>query len=59
MDHEDPLPPSGQRLVAGRYELGRSLGNGGMGEVFVATDRTLDRHVALKELSPALTDARR
>jgi serine/threonine-protein kinase len=56
MDHEDPLPPSGQRLVAGRYELGRSLGNGGMGEVFVATDRTLDRHVALKELSPALTD---
>jgi len=56
MDHEDPLPPSGQRLVAGRYELGRSLGNGGMGEVFVATDRTLDRRVALKELSSALTD---
>ncbi|GAB2827320.1 Stk1 family PASTA domain-containing Ser/Thr kinase [Alpinimonas psychrophila] len=40
------------RTVANRYELGKLLGSGGMGEVFVATDLTLGRRVAVKLLRP-------
>ncbi|MFP3939217.1 MAG: protein kinase domain-containing protein [Thermoanaerobaculia bacterium] len=43
-----PEGPSRRRL--GRFELEERLGRGGMGEVFLGYDRTLDRHVAIKVL---------
>ena len=38
------------RVVAGRYELRQVLGSGGMAVVWLATDRVLDRDVAVKIL---------
>jgi len=40
--------PSGQKL--GRYEIRSKIGEGGMGEVYLALDTKLDRKVALKIL---------
>ncbi|HEX6053883.1 MAG TPA: protein kinase, partial [Gemmatimonadaceae bacterium] len=45
-DHEFRL------ALAPRYEIVRELGQGAMGSVFLATDRSLGRMVALKVVSP-------
>ena len=44
----------GQRL--GSYEITAKLGEGGMGEVYRATDTKLDRQVAIKVLPAAFTE---
>ena len=41
-------------IIAGRYELQRRLATGGMAEVWLAMDLTLDRKVAVKWLKPTL-----
>ena len=38
------------------YEIQKKLGRGGMGEVFLARDQTLDRRVALKLLTEELEE---
>jgi serine/threonine protein kinase len=44
------------RLVAGRYELGRQLGSGAVGEVVEAFDQRLGRQVAIKLLKTDIAD---
>jgi serine/threonine-protein kinase len=43
-----------QRALAGRYEIEREIGSGGMATVFLARDPGLDRPVAVKILNPSL-----
>jgi serine/threonine protein kinase len=47
---ERPHPPVTERRV-GQYRIIRQIGRGGMAIVHLAWQETLDRHVALKELS--------
>src|SRR4029450_13447908 len=46
-----------QSALAGRYQLERELGRGGMATVYLARDLRHDRHVALKVLHPELAAA--
>jgi tRNA A-37 threonylcarbamoyl transferase component Bud32 len=47
-------PPPTPTVIAHRYELKRMLAQGGMAEVWLAHDLTLDRKVAVKWLKPSL-----
>ncbi|HWO14521.1 MAG TPA: protein kinase [Polyangiaceae bacterium] len=43
---------SGPRQLLGRYEVVRTIGEGGMGRVYEAFDPDLQRHVAIKVMLP-------
>src|SRR3954463_6526892 len=43
-----------QSALGSQYRLEHELGRGGMGVVFLATDTTLDRRVAIKVVHPEL-----
>jgi eukaryotic-like serine/threonine-protein kinase len=46
---------AGQQVYSNRYEVVRGIARGGMSEVYLAHDRHLDRPVALKVLTSALS----
>lgn len=54
-----PEPPFESRDRIGRYELKESLGEGGMGELRVAWDTQLHRHVALKQINPKFAERKK
>ncbi|MBZ5709417.1 serine/threonine-protein kinase [Nannocystis pusilla] len=46
---QQPADATATKLIAGRYEVIRELGHGGMGVVHLAYDKTFCRNVALKQ----------
>ncbi len=53
----NPLLERLQAALGAQYDIERELAAGGMGTVFLARDRTLDRYVAIKILRPELATA--
>jgi tetratricopeptide (TPR) repeat protein/TolB-like protein/predicted Ser/Thr protein kinase len=51
----DPLRDLLQARLGAQYEVDRLLGQGGMGSVYLARDRTLDRPVAIKVIGGDVT----
>jgi serine/threonine protein kinase len=51
---EERTPTTGLKI--GKYLIGRKLGSGGMGDVYLATDPDLGREVAVKLINLPLTD---
>ncbi len=49
-------PAQGKSLVGGKYILISVIGEGGMGTVYAAHDRALDRKVAIKKMRPEFRD---
>lgn len=45
-----------KQVIAGRYELGKLVGSGGMAEVYIARDAVLGRKVAIKVLNKDLAN---
>lgn len=54
-DPTDELRERLSRALAGRYEITKLLGRGGMALVFLAQDLALERQVAIKVLPPDVT----
>ena len=54
-DPTDELRERLARTLAGRYEITRLLGRGGMAVVFLAQDLVLERQVAIKVLPPEVS----
>jgi serine/threonine protein kinase len=54
-DPTDELRQRLARTLAGRYEITRLLGRGGMAVVFLAEDLSLERQVAIKVLPPEMS----